>query len=184
LVLHQYPEQVSALDVSKPGVVDWSRTRVWGEGGYYARVFFNVRGREPEGIVPPEAVASLRAQLARELAELRGPHGEVLTHRIVTPEESYRRCRGLPPDLAVFFGDLAYRALGSVGHRALHAAGNDTGPDACNHAWDGVFVLRAPGLAPRGELQGAQIYDVHATLLGLLGLPGEADLLGRDWSTP
>jgi predicted AlkP superfamily phosphohydrolase/phosphomutase len=40
--------------VTKPtpfssSLVDWKRTRVWSEGGYYARVFFNVEGREPEG---------------------------------------------------------------------------------------------------------------------------------------
>jgi predicted AlkP superfamily phosphohydrolase/phosphomutase len=27
--------------------VDWPRTKAWGEGGYYGRVFINVRGREP-----------------------------------------------------------------------------------------------------------------------------------------
>ncbi|MBZ0276578.1 MAG: alkaline phosphatase family protein, partial [Anaerolineae bacterium] len=34
--------------------VDWSRTRAWGSGGYYGRVFLNVAGREPAGIIPPE----------------------------------------------------------------------------------------------------------------------------------
>src|SRR5690606_24233696 len=29
--------------------VDWSRTRALGEGGYYARVFLNVEGRDPQG---------------------------------------------------------------------------------------------------------------------------------------
>ena len=43
------PTGVSSLrDVG----VDWSRTTAWGEGGYYARVFLNVEGREPAGIVP------------------------------------------------------------------------------------------------------------------------------------
>ncbi len=34
--------------------IDWPRTVAWGEGGYYARIFLNVRGREPEGLVAPE----------------------------------------------------------------------------------------------------------------------------------
>ena len=29
--------------------VDWSRTRAWGAGGYYCRLFLNVAGREPRG---------------------------------------------------------------------------------------------------------------------------------------
>src|SRR6202011_4951694 len=35
-----------------PALVDWSKTKVWSEGGYYARVFFNMQGREPEGVIP------------------------------------------------------------------------------------------------------------------------------------
>ena len=27
--------------------VNWAKTKVWSEGGYYARVFFNVKGLEP-----------------------------------------------------------------------------------------------------------------------------------------
>ena len=34
----------------KPDMIDWARTRVWGDGGYYSRIFLNVRGREPEGV--------------------------------------------------------------------------------------------------------------------------------------
>ena len=38
--------------------IDWSRTRAWGSGGYYGRVFLNVAGREPQGCIPPEAYVS------------------------------------------------------------------------------------------------------------------------------
>ena len=120
--------------------------------------------------------------MAHELAQIPGPRGEALTHRVVAPEDCYRRCEGLPPDLAAFFGDLAYRALGSVGHRSIHAPDNDTGPDACNHAWDGVFVLHAPGDVARGELSGLSIYDVNATILALMDVAAEPGLLGIDRS--
>ena len=53
--------------------VDWAHTTVWGAGGDYARLFVNVRGRDPQGTVPPEDVPALKARLARELAELTGP---------------------------------------------------------------------------------------------------------------
>src|SRR5262245_37192321 len=33
--------------------IDWSRTRAWGDGGYYGRLFMNVRGREPQGTIDP-----------------------------------------------------------------------------------------------------------------------------------
>lgn len=179
LVLHEYPARITPFSELQ---IDWRRTRAWGEGGYYARVFLNVEGREPQGCVPAHEAPALRERLARELRQIAGPAGEPLQHRVALPEESYRRNEGLPPDLAVFFGELSYRALGSVGHGRLHAATNDTGPDACNHDWDGMFVLHGRGSPARGQLAGLSIYDVHATLLGLFGVAGEADLLGRDWS--
>ena len=33
--------------------IDWPKTTAWGDGGYYGRLFLNVRGREPEGVVEP-----------------------------------------------------------------------------------------------------------------------------------
>ena len=46
LVLKEYPTTVTPFEKLK---VDWAATRAWSEGGYYARIFLNVAGREPEG---------------------------------------------------------------------------------------------------------------------------------------
>ena len=49
LKLKERPESVVALDKA---AVDWSATRAWGWGGYYARIFLNVEGREGQGVIP------------------------------------------------------------------------------------------------------------------------------------
>ena len=70
--------------------VDWSRTRAWSEGGYYARVFLNVQGREPQGVIPPADYESFRDRLAREN---RGdPRRARPSHRhaLFKPQEMYR----------------------------------------------------------------------------------------------
>jgi predicted AlkP superfamily phosphohydrolase/phosphomutase len=178
LVLRNMPDRItpfSKLDV------DWSRTRAWGEGGYHARVCLNVAGREPTGCVAPADVPQLRAALARALETLPGPRGEPLAQRVIVPETEYRAARGFPPDLLVFFDDLNYRALGSVGHGSVYSRDNDTGPDACNHDWNGIFLFAGPGVPARGERADLEIYDVAATILGSFDLP-HAELLGRDWS--
>ena len=57
----------------------------------------------------------------------------------------------------VYLDDLELRAIGSVGHGTRIISENDTGPDTCNHAWDGIFVMsggRAPDL---GRIQGAEV---------------------------
>jgi len=176
LVLERYPQQLSAFSALE---VDWSRTRAFGEGGYCARVSLNIAGREPHGIVPESEAPALAAQIARQLQQLSGPDGVVRPHRIVTPHECYREVQGLPADLMVFFGDLAYRASGAVGGGMLYSETNDTGPDACNHDWHGIFVLSGPTVSARGPLAGVHHRDVAVTVLGALGVAVD-DLAGKD----
>ena len=162
--------------------VDWTRTKAWAEGGYYARVFFNIAGREPAGTVAPEEVDGLRTALQRDLAELEDDEGERIPTLVRAPEAYYRQARGFPPDLMVYFDELRLRAIGSVGSGKRVVTENDTGPDTCNHAWNGIFIMSGGGAPKRGYVETAEIYDVTPTVLGLFGVPRPPDILGRDWS--
>lgn len=161
-----YPDRPTPLDEL---AVDWSATRAWSTGGYYARIFMNVQGREPRGVVPAAEYRTARAELRARLEATVGPDGEPLGTRVFVPEEIYRSVNGIAPDLIVYFGDLAWRAVGSVGHGAIHVRENDTGPDDCNHAQHGAFVLAGPGIPAVGELQGVRLLDMAPTLLDLAG---------------
>ncbi len=176
LALAAYPERVTPLDQLE---VDWSRTRAWSSGGYYARVFMNVRGREPEGVIEPEDYEAARDDLAARLEATTDPEGRPLGTRVFRPQEIYRDVRGVAPDLIVHFGDLAWRAVGGVGYPGVHVEENDTGPDDCNHAQYGAFILAAPGLAPAGEMEGARLLDVAPTLLELAGYDVPGSMQGR-----
>jgi predicted AlkP superfamily phosphohydrolase/phosphomutase len=176
LVLKEPPSQRSPFAAL---AVDWSRTRAWGEGGYYCRLCLNVRGREPQGAVDPGDYEPLRAELAARLEALPGPDGEPLGTRVHRPEDLWLEQRHTPPDLVVYFGDLAWRSNGSVGGGLLHVFENDTGPDDANHARDGIFVATAPGL-PARHREDLHIYDVAPTILGLFGLPVPSAMRGRD----
>ncbi|MDH5675320.1 MAG: alkaline phosphatase family protein [Myxococcales bacterium] len=165
--------------------IDWARTRAWAEGGYYARIHLNRVGREPRGIVAEADFEAELEALSEALGALPGRDGEVLSHRLLRPQQHYRACRGQPPDLMAFFGDLDYRAIATVGPAGRYPIvqeHNDSGPDACNHDWDGVFVLAGARGQRRGVLEGAAIYDVHQTILGLMGIDTREDLLGVDRS--
>jgi len=162
--------------------VDWTRTRAWAEGGYYARVCLNVEGREPQGIVQRAQYVKQRQEIIGLLEAIPGPDGERLAHRVLTPEACFRALNGSPPDILAFLGDLDYRAIGSVGFGRLHITGNDTGPDGCNHDWDGIFVMSGGGVAGLGEVYGYEIYDVYRTVLGLLDLTRDNQALGVDRS--
>lgn len=152
--------------------VDWSRTRAFGEGGYHSRIFFNVEGREPGGIVPPGELAAEAAELAQRARSLRGPSGEPMETRALAPEALYGPGprRGAPPDLTIYWDGLAMRSAGTLGHGRLFLAGSDGGPDDANHDLHGIFAA-AGGPIPRlGRVDGLRVEDVFATVAGALGL--------------
>jgi predicted AlkP superfamily phosphohydrolase/phosphomutase len=157
--------------------VDWSRTKVWGEGGYYGRCFINRAGREPHGIVSDSEYERLRDELTAKLMALPDDHGRPLGTRVHKPEDLYDTVNGFPPDLIVLFGNLRWRSVGSVGHPDLYTYENDTGPDDANHAQQGLYILSHPNLPTRQW--DASIYDVMPTSLKLLGLPLPRGLRGK-----
>jgi predicted AlkP superfamily phosphohydrolase/phosphomutase len=152
LVLDRYPDKVSRFEEL---AIDWSRTVCWSEGGYYARVFLNVQGREPQGIITPADYEKVRNDLKARFEGTRGPDGRPLGTVAYKPQDIYRHVRNVAPDLIVHFGDLYWRSIGGVGYPSIHVQENDTGPDDCNHAQFGSFILAAPGIPPRGRLEGA-----------------------------
>lgn len=173
LVLKDRPANLAPLERCE---VDWTRTRAWSSGGYYARVFLNVEGREPDGIIPAADFDRERDELSRRLAEITDPDGHPIGVRAYKPEELYRETKNIPPDLIVYFGDLTWRAVGSIGFDSIWTFENDTGPDDANHAQHGIFIWYDPRRPGNGqELEGLRIYDVAATALALFGeepIPG------------
>jgi len=168
LVLAEQPSGPTPLAKVK---VDWARTTAWGEGGYYGRLFVNVEGREPQGTVPASQYESVRQQLVDALEALTDHQGRPMGTRAFRPEEVYPEVRGVAPDLIVYFGDLRWRAIGSLGlGEGLYTFENDTGPDDANHAEQGVFVLHGDGVG-RGFRPDLSLYDVAPTLQALFGLP-------------
>ncbi|MBI2822854.1 MAG: alkaline phosphatase family protein [Acidobacteria bacterium] len=181
LALEEFPGEVTPFDRLR---IDWGRTRVWSEGGYYARVFFNVQGREPQGVIPPSNYEGFRDEIKARLEALVDDAGNPLGSLVFKPEEIYREVRNVAPDLLVHFGALAWRSIGSVGHGRLHVRENDTGPDACNHSQFGMFILAAPNCPLRGEYQGARLLDMAPTLLDLAGLAIPEWMQGRSLLAP
>jgi predicted AlkP superfamily phosphohydrolase/phosphomutase len=160
--------------------VDWGRTKVWSTGGYYARIFLNVEGREDEGAIARGEVESFKDELVARLEDTRDEEGKPLGTKVFRPESIYSRVEGIPPDLIVHFGDLAWRAVGGVGYGRVHVQENDTGPDDCNHAQFGAFVLAGPGIQARGSVERAHLLDLAPTLLARSGYDVPSTMQGGD----
>ncbi len=177
LHLQERPQGIVRLT---PEMIDWSKTRVWSEGGYYARIFINVKGREPMGIVSRDDYEKLRNELIEKFSELKDEEGRPLKTEVYRPEEIYQEVQNVAPDLLVFFGDLAWRAVGSVGYGRIWVPENDTGPDDANHARHGVFVMAGPSVKWRNRrLEDLIIYDIGATVLEYFGIEPEHPLRGK-----
>jgi predicted AlkP superfamily phosphohydrolase/phosphomutase len=152
--------------------VDWSRTKAWGWGGYYARVFLNVEGREPQGVIPPSQYHNELEALTEDIRGIRGPGGEEWATRVVSPRDIYERTEGDVPDLMVFFDDLSWRAAGTVGYPSMYLEENDTGPDDAVHDWRGVGIFYHPHRDMKESigkdyLHIRELYGIYAGLLGL-----------------
>jgi predicted AlkP superfamily phosphohydrolase/phosphomutase len=158
--------------------IDWGRTRAWADGGYYCRIFLNVRGREPQGVIEPDEYESVRDELIERLEALGDEQGRPIGTRVHRPQDLYRSVNGVAPDLICYFGDLTWRSIGSLGDGRVQVRENDTGPDDANHARDGIWILAGPG-ADAVAGGDASIYDIAPTVLRLLGEPVPKDMQGR-----
>jgi predicted AlkP superfamily phosphohydrolase/phosphomutase len=167
LSVEAYPSHVIPFG---DAVIDWSQTVAWGDGGYYGRLFLNVKGREPEGVVEPERYEEVRDELAQKLESTVGPDGEPLQTTVLKPEDVYPEVRGVAPDLLVYFGDLGWRSVGSIGNRSVYTYENDTGPDGANHDRAGVFVMAGQEEQRTGEVDGLSLVEVGPSIERLFGL--------------
>ncbi len=163
LVLEEYPDHMVPLEKA---AIDWTRTRAWAAGGYHARIHLNVKGREPQGIIDLAEYEAVRDELKARLEATVDHEGRMLGTVVRKPEEIYRELNNVPPDLLVYFGNLAWRAVGSIGLGRIHTFENDTGPDDANHDWDGIFIL----WDPRERYGGEEVHGLHIQDLGKMML--------------
>jgi len=176
LVLKEPPAGRIPLEKAE---IDWHKTRAWGGGGYYGRLFLNVAGREPEGIIPPAQYEAVRDELITRISAIPDPQGRPIPTRVWKPQQLYRQVNGIAPDLIIHFGNLSWRSVGTLGHDSLYTFENDTGPDDANHSQFGLFILYDPRQPGRGRVADEHLYNVAPTILKLNGLPIPTTMIGR-----
>ncbi len=158
LVLHKpAPETPTRL---RADMVNWDKTRAWAMGGYCGRLFMH---GTPDEALLQEILEGLRA-----LPDAQGKAMNTLTFR---SQDLFTQCRGTPPDGWIYFGDLGWRAIDSVGGTGLYSQANDTGPDAANHDWDGVLMASGAGIQVRhSPVCDASILHISPWIRHLLGV--------------
>jgi len=160
---------MSPLPISMD-LIDWANTVAWGEGGYYGRIFLNVAGREPRGIVNQLEYTAIRQELKQKLELMTLEDGQPLGNTVLIPEETYNKVNGIPPDLMVYFGNLKWRSIGTIGIESIFTKSNDTGQDEANHAQHGIFICKNFPGQPTGQISGVSVEDVAPSVLKYFGV--------------
>jgi len=177
LTLKEYPKAFTPIEKLQ---IDWAKTKVWGAGGYYARIFLNVKGREPNGQIPVSEYKKFRAELKEKIENIKDEQGRKLTTVAYIPEETYKEVKRIPPDLIVIFDELRWRSVGSIGTNSAYTYENDTGPDDANHAQEGMYMLYNPAHNLKGKRNDKQhLMDIAPTVLDLLGVEIPKDMQGK-----
>jgi len=160
--------------------VDWSKTKAWGWGGYHARMFFNIKGRDPQGVIEPKNYENFRDRIVGDLKDIRGPKGEKWNTKVYTPEEIYPNGIEDYPDLTVYFDDLSWRSAGTLGYDSYYLPENDKGPDDAVHSHYGVFLYYDPKQNLGGkEIKDISLLDFAPTVLKVMRIPVPEDMEGR-----
>lgn len=165
----------------KPDLIDWEKTKAWGYGGYYGRLCLNIKGREPQGIVPRMKAEKLRNELIRKIREIKNQDGLPMNNKVLKPQKRYTRIKNIPPDLLIYFGDLYWRSVGTVGNGTCFVKENDTGPDGANHDYNGIFIagVKKEGIHRFKRIDRLHITDVSPTILNLYQIPKKSGIQGE-----
>jgi predicted AlkP superfamily phosphohydrolase/phosphomutase len=169
LVLKSKPE--GQVDLGKADI-DWGKTKAWGWGGYYSRIFVNLKERESNGVVEQRDYENFLERLKSDLADIPGPNGERVQNKIVRPGEMYAETIGDFPDLMASFDDYSIRAAGTIGHDAMYLRENDTGPDDSMHSMEGVLVIYDPKHPKSNKVESVSILDIAPTVLHIMDSKG------------
>lgn len=167
---------------------DWPRTKAW-LWGRYPKLRFNVRGREPDGVVEsgPELDALWEATCACLRAVKDPVDDQPVIQDIWRGQEVYP---GAPPDdapdLVASTSDFGYisRDVVTGGTRAFltEEAKQSVGwrhEQGGIHRMNGIFVAHGHGVRAQGRVEGAKLTDVAPTVLHLLEVPVPRAMDGR-----
>jgi len=160
--------------------VDWTKTKAWGWGGYHARIFFNIKGREPQGTIEPKNYEQFKEKITTDLKNIRGPNGEEWNTKVYTPEEIYPNAKGDYPDLTVYLDDLNWRSAGTLGYPSYYLPENDKGPDDAVHSHHGIFIYYDPKRKTESNrIDDVTLLDFAPTILKIMNIPIPSDMEGK-----
>jgi predicted AlkP superfamily phosphohydrolase/phosphomutase len=165
---------------TEESLIDWSATKAFAlPCSSFIRLQINCRGREALGIVDQGAEYDrLREEIAERLLDVRDLQtGSRVVEHVFRREETYSGpALKLMPDLVaepVSGYQVGTRVRGNCVFDAVPK------PYTGGHRMDGILMIAGDHIVPKRRIEGAEIVDLHPTILYLLGCSLPAGLDGR-----
>ncbi|MGB0135587.1 alkaline phosphatase family protein [Dokdonella sp.] len=159
--------------------IDWKQTRAFGLG--LNALYLNVRGRERDGIVEPDARARLSREIVRRLGDWHDPENDepVVTQAVLREDVYHGPHVEDAPDIIVGYA-RGYRAswdtaTGKVATTLLEDNAEAWSGDHCmdSRTVPGVLLVNRP-LKASGDLR-----DLPVTILDYFGIAPPAEMQGQ-----
>jgi len=175
LAEHVAPHVPSQLINASAERVDFSASQAYVRSRTELGVRINLRGREPDGVVPQDEYESVRTELIQLLSNVTAPDGRAVFEDVARRE-------------AYFEGDEEDRAVDVVTVPAefdhfLSAdfKGKQFGepPEPWNHKLDGVVSITGDGVSGDHNYETAHLFDIAPTVLATMGLPASDRMDGH-----
>ncbi|GAB4533077.1 MAG: alkaline phosphatase family protein [Anaerolineales bacterium] len=155
--------------------IDWEHTLAYSRG-FQGQIFINLKGRDPQGVVPIDDYNRLRDALINDLHTLRDPEdGQPVISKIYTREMLYDgEYISSAPDLVLVMRDLAYTTrLGyELGQQPGQIFGESRVGETGGHRQNGLLIASGPDLNSAHNLApDVWLGDLAPTILHLLNCP-------------
>jgi len=163
---------------SESEMIDWGNTKVY-SGGFFGRVYVNLKGREKEGIISPgEEYENIIKKVEEILREWKDPEtGEKIVNEIYRKEEIYPNGKyiHLAPDLTVILKNMSYVDYPGIKNGKIFYPPRRSG----DHRLNGVFIGWGPDIKRGVKLENISICDMAPTILYMFGLAVPTDMDGK-----
>jgi predicted AlkP superfamily phosphohydrolase/phosphomutase len=158
--------------------IDWSKSKAYSFGGW-GRIFLNVKGNNPTGIIDPAEYETVRSQIVQRLRAITDPEtGEKLCTEVYLKEQLYSG-----PHLAEA-PDIVFKPRPGYFPFPDYEFGSNTIVSqikgwSAGHSLNGVLMMKGRNVEAHASVNNASIMDVAPTILAVMGLPVPTDMDGR-----
>ncbi len=167
--------------------VMWDQTKAFYLGAW-GKVFINLKGREPFGIVEPgQEYENVRDSLIRDLMKLTDTEtGEQVVKQAIKREEIYSGdYLEWAPDILILWNTkynsitLKDELISGIKVRADRSFFEYNRRLSADHTLNGILIAKGPHIVKNHEIGSAQIVDICPTILHTMGVPVPAHLDGH-----